>query len=144
MSNADTVAGWHEQTGEWDPPTIDWWAENVWHPDIEWRAIEGAPDDVGEMKGRERLRRYYDEWLEMFDGINHEVLARHDVDHLAVLGLRVTARSKSTGMPLELNYAVVHELSDDGKLLRGREYATVEDALRAAESSAADRQRLSK
>ena len=36
---------------------------SFWHPDIEWRAVEGAPDDVGEMHGREALRRYAQDWL---------------------------------------------------------------------------------
>ena len=26
--------------------------EEFWSEDIEWRAIEGAPDDVGEIRGR--------------------------------------------------------------------------------------------
>ena len=30
-----------------------------WHPDIEWRAVEGAADDVGVMRGHEPRRRYY-------------------------------------------------------------------------------------
>src|SRR5215212_4309297 len=122
----ELVAGWYEETGEWTLETIEWWAENVWHPDIEWRAIEGAPDDVGLMKGRDRLRRHYGEWLEMFDGIRHEVVSRHEVGDLVVLALRLTASAKSTDMPLELNYSVVHELNDDGELVRGREYHTVD------------------
>ena len=28
------------------------------HPEINWRAMEGAPDDVGEMRGMEAARRY--------------------------------------------------------------------------------------
>ena len=135
MSNVDLVAGWYEETGEWTPATVEWWAQNVWHPDIEWRAIDGAPDDVGLMKGQDRLRRYYGEWLELFEGIKHEVLTREAVGELVVLGMRVTACSRSTGMPLDLVYAVVHELGDDGRLVRGNEYATVEEALGAAAQS---------
>jgi ketosteroid isomerase-like protein len=140
VHRSDIVVGWYEQTPNWDAETIDWWSENVWHPDIEWRAIQGAPDDVGPMQGRERLRRYYGEWLELFGDIRHEIVARHDVGELVVLGLRITARSRSADMPLELNYAVVHELSD-GKLRRGREYATLDEALRAAEPTGARSQR---
>jgi ketosteroid isomerase-like protein len=29
-----------------------------WDPDIDWRAAEGAVDDVGEMHGRVAVRRY--------------------------------------------------------------------------------------
>jgi len=136
LHNSDLVVGWHEQTPKWNEATIEWWAQNVWHPDIEWRAIQGAPDDVGWMKGRDRLRAYYAEWLELFDDIRHEVLDRYDVGDVVVLGFRVTARSRSSDMPLELVYAVVHELRD-GKLVRGREYLSVDEALQAVDGSEA-------
>ena len=38
-------------------PSLDGVAA-YWHPDIEWRAIEGAPDDIGVFKGHEAMRRY--------------------------------------------------------------------------------------
>src|SRR5205085_7659297 len=34
--------------------------------DVDWRAIEGAPDDVGEMHGREAMGRYIQDWVDMF------------------------------------------------------------------------------
>jgi hypothetical protein len=77
MSKSDIVVDWHEGTPRWDAETIEWWADNVWHPEIEWGAIEGAPDGVGPMQGRERLLRYYGEWFELFDDIRHEIVARH-------------------------------------------------------------------
>jgi ketosteroid isomerase-like protein len=129
---ADTLAAWFERSsGEWDQQTLEWWSENAWHPDIEWRSIEGAPDDVGWIHGRERLRRYYGEWLELFEQIRNDVLEVHDCGERAVLRLRVSARARSTGMPLELDYAAIFEL-EDGKVRWGREYATVAEALAAA------------
>jgi ketosteroid isomerase-like protein len=134
VSNAETVADWFgHQAGAWNAATTEWFAEHVWHPDVEWRAIEGAPDDVGLMQGPDRLRRYYGEWLELFEDVRNEVRQHHDIGECAVLAMHVTARARSTGMPLELNYAIVVEL-EDGRIRRGREYATLEDALRAAES----------
>src|SRR5438128_9433849 len=44
-----------------------------WHPDINWRAAEGAADDVGVMTGTHALRRYYEDWIESFDGLRAEV-----------------------------------------------------------------------
>jgi ketosteroid isomerase-like protein len=38
-----------------------------WDADINWGAIEGAPDDVGEMHGPAAVRRYLQEWVDMFD-----------------------------------------------------------------------------
>jgi ketosteroid isomerase-like protein len=40
-----------------------------WDPDISWRAIEGAPDDVGEMVGAAAVLRYLQDWVDMFDDI---------------------------------------------------------------------------
>ena len=135
MSNAELAASWFGSHDAWDRATIDWFAEHVWHEEIEWRAIEGAPDDVGPMQGEERLRRYYGEWFELFDDIHNEVCEQHDVGDRAVLAIRVTARARSTGMPLELNYAMVVEL-EDGRIRRGREYQTLDEALRAAQATA--------
>ena len=47
-------------------PDLDRVAE-FWDPEIDWRAIEGAPDDIGVFKGHEAMRRYWGEWLEIFD-----------------------------------------------------------------------------
>src|SRR2546423_5881903 len=38
-----------------------------WDPDIDWRAAEGAIDDVGEMHGPTAVRRYIQEWIDTFD-----------------------------------------------------------------------------
>jgi ketosteroid isomerase-like protein len=38
-----------------------------WHPDIDWRAVEGYLDDVGLIRGPAGLRQYYRQWEETFD-----------------------------------------------------------------------------
>jgi hypothetical protein len=40
-----------------------------WDPGIEWRAAEGEIDDAGEMHGREAVRRYAQDWFDMFDDL---------------------------------------------------------------------------
>src|SRR5829696_6594608 len=42
-----------------------------WDADITWRAAEGAPDDVGEMHGPEAVRRYLEDWIDMFDDVTN-------------------------------------------------------------------------
>jgi ketosteroid isomerase-like protein len=130
-STLETVAGWYGSAGELNQATLETWSEYVWHPDIEWRAIEGAADDVGLIEGRERLYRYYAEWLELFDDLHNDVLETHEVGERIVLRMRVTGRSRSAGVPVELDYALVVELCD-GRIIRGREFATVDQALEAA------------
>src|SRR5256885_10659529 len=50
-------------------------AAEFWDSDIEWRAVEGALDDVGVFSGRDAMRRYYADWLSMFDELRGEVEA---------------------------------------------------------------------
>ena len=103
----------------------------VWDPEIDWRAIEGAPDDVGEMHGREAVRRYLQDWVDMFEGLTvvaEELLEVEDQRVVAVI--RVSGRAKLSGIETELRLAVVNSVRD-GKIVRGREYIDREEALEA-------------
>jgi len=105
---------------------------DFWATDINWRAMEGALDDVGEMQGADALRRYYEDWLDMFDNVTvvpEELLDIGDDRVLAVL--HVTGRAKASGVETELRYAVICTVRD-GKIARGREYGDRAEALEAA------------
>ena len=102
-----------------------------WDPDIDWRAIEGAPDDVGEMHGSAAMRRYFGEWIEMFDELTLVPEEIRDLGGECVVAeQRVSGRAKISGAKTELRYAVVYILRD-GKIVRGREYANLGQALAA-------------
>jgi uncharacterized protein len=104
----------------------------LWAADINWRAMEGAIDDVGEMHGPEAVRRYLEDWLDMFDDVTllpDEVLDLGDDRVLAVQ--RGAGRAKASGIEVELRYAVVYTVRD-GKITRAREYVDRERALEAA------------
>jgi len=103
-----------------------------WAADINWRAIEGAPDDVGELRGPEALRAYFQDWIDTFDDINlvAEEL-REAGDGRVVATQHVTGRAKASGVETELRYAVVYTVRD-GTIVRGREYIDRADALKAA------------
>jgi ketosteroid isomerase-like protein len=100
-------------------------------PDISWRAIEGAPDDVGEMVGAAAVVRYLNDWVDLFDDIAQVPVELMDVgDDRVVAVQHVTGRAKLSGVETELRYAVVYTLRD-GKILRAREYSDREQALQA-------------
>ena len=61
-------------------------AADFWHPDINWRAIEGAPDDVGEMHGPEAARGYVQDWLDMLEDFTNVVEDLLDVGDDRVVG----------------------------------------------------------
>jgi ketosteroid isomerase-like protein len=103
-----------------------------WDPDIEWRAAEGAVDDVGEMHGPVAVRRYVQDWIDTFDDASVVVEELRDVGDDRVLAIqRGKGRAKLSGVELDLRYAVVYTVRD-GKVVRGREYLSVEDAVEAA------------
>jgi ketosteroid isomerase-like protein len=102
-----------------------------WDPEIDWRAAEGAIDDVGEMHGPVAVRRYIQDWIETFDDVSVVAEELRDVGHDRVLTvLRMKGRAKLSGIATELRYALVSTVRD-GKVVRVREYLSVEDALKA-------------
>jgi ketosteroid isomerase-like protein len=106
-------------------------AAEFWHPDISWRAIAGALDDAGEIHGTEAMRRYAQDWLDTFDNVTFVPEELLDVgDDRVVAAVHMKARARLSGIETELRYAVVYTVRD-GKIVRGREYATLEQAMEA-------------
>jgi ketosteroid isomerase-like protein len=107
-------------------------AAEFWHLEINWRAMEGAPDDVGEMVGIEAARRYVKDWYDMFDDFTSEIEQLCDIgDDQVVAVIYNAGRAKRSGIPTELRYAALYTIRD-GKMVRVREYATRAEALKAA------------
>ena len=99
--------------------------------EVNWRAIEGALDDVGEMHGKDAVRRYLQDWLDTFEGITTTPTEVIDAgDDLVVAALHVKGRARLSGIETELRYAVAYTIRD-GRITRGREYADRDEALRA-------------
>ena len=95
-----------------------------WDPDIDWRAAEGAIDDVGEMHGPVAVRRYIQDWIDTFDDFSVAVEDLQDVGDDRVFAIqRLNGRAKLSGTEIDT--------VRDGKVVRGREYLKVEEALEA-------------
>ena len=106
-------------------------ATAFWHPDIDWRAIEGAADDVGVMRGHGALRRYYEEWFDAFDELRAEVdEVIFDEDDRVAVSVRNSGRGRVSGVVTEGRYYVACTVRD-GQIVRGREYETRDQALEA-------------
>jgi ketosteroid isomerase-like protein len=100
--------------------------------DIEHRAVEGAIDDRGPMRGKEAVRAYIQDWLDTFDDFKTEAVEFIAVgDDQVVAVVRLSGRAKASGIETDLTFAVLYTVRD-GKLARGREYETREEALEAA------------
>jgi ketosteroid isomerase-like protein len=106
--------------------------ENMWAEDIDHRAIEGAPDDHGPIIGRDAMRAYLAEWFEMFPDLNMAIEDITDAGPGRVIAVtHATGTAKASGVPTEMRVPVLWTIRD-GKIVRGREYLTMDEALRAA------------
>lgn len=102
-----------------------------WRPAIEWRAVAGAADDVGLMRGHDALRLYYQDWIDALDHLHadvEEVIAQAD-DQVAVV-VRHSGRGRASGVPVEGRYYVTCTVRN-GQIVSGREYETRDQALEA-------------
>jgi ketosteroid isomerase-like protein len=108
---------------------------SFWHADIDWRAVEGAADDVGVIHGEDRLRRYYADWIETFEEIDAEVeeVLFDSPDRCAVV-VRNSGRASGSSALIQGRYYVVCTVRD-GRIVSGREYETEAEALEAVGSS---------
>lgn len=110
---------------------LDGWLE-YWADDVDYRAVEGAPDDRGPMSGKEALRAYAEDWLDTFDSFNIEPVELIDVGEDRIIALlRASGGGKLSGVETGLTFAVLYTIRD-GKIARGREYWTRDEALEAA------------
>jgi ketosteroid isomerase-like protein len=106
-------------------------AAEFWHPDVEWRAVEAAADDVGVIRGRDALRRYYEDWVDTLADLRAEVeeIIFEDGDRVAAV-IRNSGRGRASGVATQGRYYVAC-LVRDGQIVTGREYATRSEALEA-------------
>ena len=107
-------------------------ASQLWDEQVDWRAIEGAPDDVGVFIGRDALVDYYQQWVDTFDDIRavpEELINAGDDTVFA--WVHVTGRMKESDSEIDMRLGIVYGIRD-GLIVRGREYATRDEALEAA------------
>jgi ketosteroid isomerase-like protein len=103
-----------------------------WDPDISWRAVEGAADDVGVMRGAEAVRRYYEDWIETFDELSAEVEeVMFDSAKLCAVVVSNSGRLRGSDAVVRGQYFVVCTVRE-GRIASGREYETRDEAVRAA------------
>jgi uncharacterized protein len=110
---------------------LDAWLEYL-ADDIDHRAVEGALDDHGPIHGKDALRVYMEDWVGTFDDLKVEPVELIEAGEDKVIAVtRISGRAKLSGVETDLTYAAVYTIRD-GKIARGREYWTKEQALEAA------------
>jgi ketosteroid isomerase-like protein len=110
---------------------LETWFEYV-ADDIDYRAAEGAPDEHGPIHGKDAVRAYMHDWLDMFDDFKSEPVELIDAGEDRVIAVvKISGRAKLSGVESDLTYAVLYTFRD-GKIKQGREYWTRDQALEAA------------
>jgi ketosteroid isomerase-like protein len=105
---------------------------STWRTTSTTRAVEGALDDHGPIHGKDGLRAYLDDWVGTFDDFRSEPVELIDGgDDQVVAVLRISGRAKLSGVKTDLTFAALFTVRD-GVVVRGREYWTREEALKAA------------
>ena len=78
------------------------------------------------------MRAYAQDWIDTFDEFRIEPVELIDAGHGVVAGvMRYGGRAKLSGIETDETFGVVFTIRD-GKIARGREYRTREEALEAA------------
>ena len=107
-------------------------AAEFWHPDIEWRAVDGAADDVGVIRGQDALRRYYEDWIDTLAELRADVEEiLYEADDRVDAVIQNAGTGRVSGVPTRGRYYVAC-IVRDGQIVAGREYETREEALEAA------------
>jgi ketosteroid isomerase-like protein len=103
-----------------------------WTDDLDHRSIEGAPDDRGPIHGKDAMRAYVQDWIDLFDDFGIEPVELIDAgENRVVAVLRFGGRAKLSGVETDQTMGAVFQIRD-GKITRGREYSTRDQALEAA------------
>jgi uncharacterized protein len=100
--------------------------------DVEYRSTEGAPDDIGPIHGKVALRAFLQDWIDMLDVFEMEMMELIDAGEDTVVAReRFAGHAKLSGVETEQIMGDVFTIRD-GKIARGREYANLEQALEVA------------
>lgn len=97
--------------------------------DVQYRAIEGAPDDRGPMHGKDAVRAYFQDWLDTFDAMSARIVELIEAGDDSVIALlEVSGRAKLSGIETDVIFAIRYDVRE-GKIARGRESATRAEAI---------------
>jgi ketosteroid isomerase-like protein len=104
---------------------------DFYDPFMDYRAIQGAVDDAGVLQGFDAFGRYLEDWIQSFDELRVEPEELIDAGDQVVVVVHLKGRIKASDAEVDMRFGLVCTVRE-GKIVRGREYATREEALHAA------------
>jgi ketosteroid isomerase-like protein len=82
------------------------------HPDVEWRDLQHAPDVQERVRGIDSVRRILEQWNDAFDEFTAEIDEYIDAGDCVVTSTHWHAIGKGSGMVLDLRAADVYRFKD--------------------------------
>jgi ketosteroid isomerase-like protein len=104
--------------------------------EIVWEAVEDAPD-AGTYRGHEEIRAYFEDWLEMVDGLHNELRRLTELGAGVVADVRLSGRINGTDSEMMFDYSQA-SLIEAGKVARIKEFREHDDAVAWVKDSERD------
>ena len=99
--------------------------------DVEYDTLGGADDLIGECRGKDAVRAWLQDWIDMFDGFWMELVELIDTGGGVVFTAeRYGGRARLSGVETDSPNWTIFTIRD-GKIARGQEYNAREQALEA-------------
>jgi ketosteroid isomerase-like protein len=106
------------------------------HPDVEWTPLIAVAIE-GVYRGRDGVRRFFEDLLDSFEVRYHELEFRQFGDDVVLALCRMDLRGRESGVETSTHAGTVYEFKD-GQLRRGRVYDDHAEAVSAAEALASN------
>jgi ketosteroid isomerase-like protein len=101
------------------------------HPEFETEVPPQFSAEPDRYVGHEGVRRYFETFREAMDEIRFRIERLWDAGDCVVLAVRLTAKGRQTGIPVEQHFAQVWRVRD-GKAKQVTTYSSLPEALEAA------------
>jgi ketosteroid isomerase-like protein len=103
--------------GSADPQAVEATVAELYHPDVEQRDLQHAPDVPEVVRGRAAVVAGLQKWIELFDDWSVEVHEYIDADPWVVCDTQWRATGKGSHVSIDWRVADAHEVKD-GKIVR--------------------------
>jgi ketosteroid isomerase-like protein len=97
--------------GDWDA------LFELYHPDVEFRDLQHAPDMPEVLRGLEAIRLVVANWTEVYDKFGAEVYEYVDAHPWVICDTRWHGKSKDSEVPIDIRVADAYQVKD-GRIVR--------------------------
>src|SRR5947208_13541312 len=102
-----------------------------YHPEVEWRDLQHAPDAPERLRGVDAVGAYLDQWEDAFDDVTAEIEEYTDAGACVLTATHWRAKGKDSGLEIDLHTVDVVEFADSKIVRITIGYADRDQALKA-------------